>query len=95
MRVVVQPAELDATASRIAADAALLDALLVVARLEAAAAAMPGTQLAAAARTAAERLRVALFDVRLRMAAGGRALATAAERYELVDRQALRTRWPP
>lgn len=91
MRVVVRPAELDAAAARVAAQAACLNVLLVAAHLDAAAAAVPGTQLARAAYDAAERLRAALSAASLQMATAGDHLSAAAERYELVDRRAMRS----
>lgn len=94
MRISVQPAQLDAAAARLAADAACLDALLVVARLEAAAVAVAGTQLAATVRVTAERLHAALFQARLQIAACSGALNAAAEHYELTDRQAMRGQGP-
>ncbi|MEP7054688.1 MAG: hypothetical protein ABI912_05515 [Actinomycetota bacterium] len=89
MRIEVQTSELRSAAARVAADAALLESLLVVARLDSAAASMPGTELAAAAHLAADGLRAALALVRRQMAACGGQLDAAAVAYELTDSGAV------
>jgi hypothetical protein len=85
VRIVVEPVQLRAAAARLRADAWCLESLLVVARLEAAAAAIPGTELAAAAREAADCLHAAVARARLQMAACGLQLAAAADLYEAAD----------
>jgi hypothetical protein len=85
MGLVVRPAELEDGARCVAAHAAGLDALLVVARLESAAQAAPGTELAAAANAAADALRLALLRCRLQLAAAGCHLDAAATVYVQAD----------
>ena len=86
----VQIEALYAAAVTGAADSARLDLLQVVSRLEAAAAAAAGTEIAAEATHAADSVRRALAAVRGLFVLRGEQLTSAAERYELVDRRALR-----
>jgi hypothetical protein len=90
MRIVVEPSGLRAAAARIRADAASIEVLLVVARLEAAAASVAGSDLAAAAMQAAESLRAALLRARLQIAACATHLDAAADAYESSDAAAGR-----
>lgn len=89
--VAVQLEELDGAAAALATEGVWLDLLQTVARLEAAAAAVAGTEVGAAADRVAEQVRRTLASFRVLLAARGRQLSGAAERYELVDRLAMRT----
>ena len=90
MHVGATPSDLDAAAVVIAGQAARLDALIVVARLDAAAESLAGTPLGFEAASAATRLRLAIFAAQLSLSSYAARVDNAAARYRQVEASVLR-----
>lgn len=90
MHVGATPSDLDAAAAVIAAQAARLEALIVVARLDAAAESLAGTPLGIEAASSATKLRLAIFTAQLSLSSYAARLDHAAARYRHVEASVMR-----